>query len=100
VNIIYYESINFFLLNSDRSKKPFSSLIQSVLPALAKKSFLNVGEQCPEEQGTVYIYKKCARRNRPDRYFEYCLHCIIKMCKGGDARTSVGTVITMCWRIM
>jgi hypothetical protein len=48
----------YFLLNSDRSKKPFSSLILSVLPALAKKSFLNVGEQCPEEQGTVNIVIK------------------------------------------
>jgi hypothetical protein len=48
----------YFLLNSDRSKKPFSSLILSVLPALAKKSFLNVGEQCPEEQGTVNIVVK------------------------------------------
>lgn len=46
----------YFLLNSDRSKKPFSSLILSVLPALAKQSFLNVGEQCPEEKGTVNIH--------------------------------------------
>jgi len=32
---------------SDRPKKPASTLLVYVLPSLAKKSFLDIGEECP-----------------------------------------------------
>jgi hypothetical protein len=37
---------------SDRSKKPASTLLVNVLPSLAKTSFLDIGEECPNYIGT------------------------------------------------
>lgn len=43
------KGINFLCQSiGDRSKKPFPSLFLSILPAIAMKSFLDVGKQCLE----------------------------------------------------
>lgn len=42
------KAITFLGQSIDSSKKPFPSLLLSVLPAIAMKSFLDVGKKCPK----------------------------------------------------